>query len=203
MQTVGLLGGSFNPIHNGHLYIARHAVQALSLQRMYLLPTGNPPHKHTELADKEDRLRMVQLAASGDERLGVLDIEVRREGVIYTVDTLLTLRERMPGARFLYVIGADTLLDLPNWRRIDQVITLCGFILCARPGYEEEAVDRCKENMRRKGADIYSLPMERQDISATIVRERIRQQRSLEGLVPPAVEAYIAQKRLYRQEAKG
>ena len=200
MQTIGLFGGSFNPIHNGHLYMARHAVEALGLETLYLMPTGNPPHKRIGLADKEDRLRMVELALEGEKRLLPLDIEVRRDGVIYTVDTLRLLHEQMPGCRFLYLIGADTLMDLPNWRRIDEVITLCGFVVCARPGYEEKAVERCKETMRQKGADIHSLLMNEQDISATMVRQAIWKKKNLEQLVPPPVAKYILQKGLYRQE---
>lgn len=201
METIGLFGGSFNPIHNGHLYIAHEAVKQFGLERMYLLPTGNPPHKHEELADKQDRLRMVELALEYDTHLFPMDIEVRREGVIYTVDTLRLLHQRMPQSRFLYVIGADTLLDLPNWRRIEEVITLCGFIVCARPGYEKKAVERCKETMRQMGANIYSLPLKEQNISATMVRKRMLERKPLAGLVPPSVEAYIMQKKLYQQEA--
>ena len=200
MQTIGLFGGSFNPIHNGHLYMARHAVEALGLETLYLMPTGNPPHKRIGLADKEDRLHIVELALEGEKRLLPLDIEVRRDGVIYTVDTLRLLHEQMPGCRFLYLIGADTLMDLPNWRRIDEVITLCGFVVCARPGYEEKAVERCKETMRQKGADIHSLLMNEQDISATMVRQAIWEKKNLEQLVPPPVAKYILQKGLYRQE---
>ena len=200
MQTIGLFGGSFNPIHNGHVYMARRAVEAFGLDTMYLMPTGNPPHKRRGLADKFDRLRMVELALQGEAHLRPLDVEVRREGVIYTVDTLRILHNQMPDSRFLYLIGADTLLDLPHWRCIDEVITLCGFIVCARPGYEEKAVERCKETMRQKGADIQSLLMKEQNISATMVRQSLRERKSLERLVPPAVAAYILQKGLYQQE---
>lgn len=202
MQTIGLFGGSFNPIHNGHIYMARHAVEALDLETLYLMPTGNPPHKRQGLADKFDRMRMVELALEGEAHLRPLDIEVRREGVIYTVDTLRILHEQMPGSRFLYLIGADTLLDLPNWRHIDEVITLCGFVVCARPGYEEKAVERCKETMRRKGADIQSLLMKEQDISATMVRQSLREKKNLAQLVPPAVASYIIQNGLYQQEGE-
>lgn len=200
MQTIGLFGGSFNPIHNGHVYMARRAVEALGLEIMYLMPTGNPPHKRSGLADKLDRMRMVELALEGEERLRPLDIEVRREGVIYTVDTLRLLHVRMPDCRFLYLIGADTLLDLPHWRCIDEVITLCDFAVCARPGYEEKAVERCKDIMRQKGANIQSLPINEQDISATMVRESLRGKKDLARLVPPAVASYILQNGLYQQE---
>lgn len=197
MRTIGLFGGSFNPVHNGHIAMAEKAMAAFSLDEMLLLPTGNPPHKRIELADKLDRLEMVKLALAGHERMRASDVEITREGVIYTVDTLKILHQQMPGSRFLYLIGADTLLDLHSWRNVDEVMHLCGFIVCGRPGYAKKVVEECKESMRTKGTVIYSLDMEEVDISATMIRKKVAQRESLRGLIPSAVEQYILKRNLY------
>ncbi len=200
---VGVLGGSFNPIHNAHLAIARAAMRAMDLREVLFLPTGNPPHKHSGLADKFDRLRMVELAVEGQTGFAACDMEVRREGVIYTVDTLHAMLAQRPGMEIWYIIGADTLLELHTWRNPDEVFTLCGFIVCARPGWNEEAVNQCAKELRARGANLRFVDAPEMDISATMIRAYARQGEIPEGLVPPTVACYIRQHRLYTDSADG
>ena len=197
MREIGVFGGSFNPIHKGHLAMAKCALDAFALEKMLLLPTGNPPHKHEGLAGKLDRMEMVRLAAQEDPRLEACDLEVTREGVIYTVDTLHALKRELPGSRLYYLIGADTLLDLHTWRRVDEVLTLCSFIVCGRPGYRQKEVISCMANMRQSGADMCWLDMPPVDISATMVRALAAQKRPLEDAVTGPVAAYIRSRGLY------
>ena len=202
MRKVGVLGGSFNPIHLGHLSMALHAIDAFGLDEMLLLPTGNPPHKRLGLADKLDRLEMVRLTAKLDPRLRVCDAEVTREGVIYTVDTLHILLNRMPDAHIYYVIGADTLLDMHTWKCFKEVIRLCSFAVCGRPGSRSKEVISCMENMRRMGADMLWFDMPPEDISSTMVRRKAEQGSDLAGLVAPEVAAYIRGRGLYAKQGE-
>ena len=139
MERVGLLGGSFNPIHLAHVHLAREALAGGHVDEVVFLPTGNPPHKGAELAGRQARYEMTCLAVEGEANMSVSREEIDRQGVIYTVDTLRALGNRMPDARFVYLIGADTLLLLPTWREIGTVITLCGFLVCMRPGEDDAA----------------------------------------------------------------
>ena len=128
---VGLMGGSFDPIHIGHVRIASEARKALDLDRVLFLPSGRPPHEAHLGASAAQRLEMTKLATQGLPWAEASDIEVFREGTIYTVDTLTILTAQHPETDFYYIIGADTLLDLPNWRNTKKVCTMCRFI-CVR-----------------------------------------------------------------------
>lgn len=198
MQHIGLMGGSLNPVHCGHLNMGRAALESGVVEQVLFLPSGNPPHKRTGLEDKQHRLAMVRLAVQGEACMDVCTEEIDREGVIYTVDTLTILREKMPGCRFHYLIGADTLRVLHTWRRAEDVIRLCAFLVIMRPGEDEALVLEAAERWREKGADISFLPACMMDISSTEIRRRLASGCSLEGLVPAAVEAYIRENGLYQ-----
>lgn len=201
---LGVLGGSFNPIHNAHLAMARASMKACGLERVLFLPAGNPPHKREGLADKEHRLRMVELAVADQPGFAVSDMEIEREGTTYTVDTLRILRGRWPGASLWYIIGADTLMELHSWREPDQVFALCGFVVCARPGWREEAEEECAENLRARGAAIHMLRMPGMDISSTMIRQSLeRGSGEAAPLMPPAVWNYLCERRLYSPAAIG
>lgn len=197
MQRIGLMGGSFNPIHCGHINLARAALGGGYVDHVLFLPTGNPPHKHEGLADKQDRLAMTRLAVEGEEGMSVCADEVERGGVIYTVDTLRRLRGRMPGCHFAYLIGADTLRVLGSWRRIDEVITLCSFLAVMRPGEDEAQMQRAAESWRGRGAQIALLPARQMEVSSTQIRERVAAGLPLAGLTPEPVERYIRAHGLY------
>ena len=200
MQRIGIMGGSFNPIHCGHLNLARAALSAGLVDHVLLLPSGNPPHKRAGLVDKAHRLNMVSLAVKGEAHMEVCREEVDREGVIYTVDTLTILQERMPDVRFYYLIGADTLRTLHTWRRPEEVVRLCTLLVAQRPGEDADDLPRLKAHWRGLGAEIEMLPAECMDVSSTEIRERIAAGQTLCGLVPEAVEAYIRLHGLYQTD---
>lgn len=132
-------GGSFNPIHDRHIAIAASALAEARLSRVIFLPTGNPPHKRPEgLEEAEHRFEMTRLATLREPHFTASRMELDREGVIYTVDTLTLLKKQMPNAEFFYIIGEDTLLDLPNWRTPDKVFPLCTFLVCRRTTADPE-----------------------------------------------------------------
>lgn len=201
---LGVLGGSFNPIHNAHLTMARAAMASFGLERVLFLPAGSPPHKREGLADARHRLRMAELAVVGLPGFAVSDLEMLREGTTYTIDTLRVLRGRWPGASLWYIVGADTLLELHTWREFDAVLALCGFIVCGRPGWREEAAEDCASRLRERGAIIHLLYMPGIDISSTMIRERIETgERTAKALVPPAVWRYMRENRLYQPVSSG
>ena len=142
MSSVGLLGGTFNPIHNGHVAIAHQAREALALDRVVLIPTGDPPHKpHENLAAAKARFEMVRLAIASDPSLSISDVEVRRSGKSYTNETIRHLQQEYgPEARLFFLIGLDAFLEFPTWRDPATLLTLCSFVVLSRPGLSFQAL---------------------------------------------------------------
>lgn len=195
---LGVLGGSFNPIHNAHIRIAHAAMEAFSLERVLFIPTGNPPHKRDGLADKWHRLHMVALAVEGEPRFAVSDMEVRREGVAYTVDTLRALRLQWPNANLWFIVGADTLLEMHTWKQPHEILSMCSLIVCTRPGSDEQESRRCAERFGTQGTDIHFLAFPGMDISATRVRQAVQQKEEAAAqFVSPSVWKYIQENKLY------
>lgn len=197
MPEIGLMGGSFNPIHRGHVALARAALDSGKVERVLFLPTGNPPHKREGLADKFDRLRMVELAVAHEAGMAVCREEIDRGGVIYTVDTLAALQSKMPDCSLTYLIGADTLRALGTWRRVETVIERCKFLVMMREGETREDVIRLAGLWESRGAQIDFLDARKMDISSTQIREYIRKNQPFERLVPEAVADYIHARGLY------
>ena len=197
MRRIGLMGGSFNPIHLAHVHLAREALSGGYADEVIFLPTGNPPHKGAELAGRQERYEMTCLAVADEARMSVSREEIDREGVIYTVDTLRTLHARMPDAQFVYLIGADTLLLLPTWRSIETVITLCGFLVCMRPGEDDAKAREAASLWRARGAQVAFMNAARMDISSTDIRRRLREGLPVKGMLDARVERYIRERGLY------
>lgn len=197
MSEIGLMGGSFNPIHCGHVALARAALESGRVERVLFLPTGNPPHKKEGLADKFDRLRMVELAVEHEAGMAVCREEIDRDGVIYTVDTLAALKRKMPDCTLTYLIGADTLRALGTWRRVETVIERCKFLVMMREGETREEVIRLAGLWTQRGAQIDFLDARKMDISSTQIREQIQKGLPFERLVPQAVADYIHEHGLY------
>lgn len=197
MPEIGLMGGSFNPIHCGHVALARAALESGRVERVLFLPTGNPPHKKEGLADKFDRLRMVELAVEHEAGMAFCREEIDRDGVIYTVDTLAALKRKMPDCTLTYLIGADTLRALGTWRRVETVIERCKFLVMMREGETREEVIRLAGLWTQRGAQIDFLDARKMDISSTQIREQIQKGLPFERLVPQAVADYIHEHGLY------
>ena len=196
MRT-GILGGTFDPIHGGHIAAAESALKRLSLDRVLILPSGDPPYKRCH-AGREDRMRMVELACAGKPALVPCDAEVARPGGTYTLDTLRTLRERYPNDEFVYIIGMDALDGLGQWKGIAAIARLTGFAVIGRPGWDRQAAEaRAKLLGERLGLKIVVTGIEGLATASTTVRERVAAGEDVTGLVGRPVAEYIRQQGLY------
>jgi nicotinate-nucleotide adenylyltransferase len=213
------LGGTFNPIHNGHLAIARQAREALALDRVVLIPTGDPPHKPDQhLAAAKDRYEMVRLAVASDPSLSVSDVEVRRSGKSYTIDTIRLLQQEYGlRTRLFFLIGLDAFLEFPTWRDPETLLTLCSFVILSRPGLSFQALSSVPVIPRIPPAPLLDLDAGRSlrldvamgaqsliclrvppsCVSASDIRARMAQGASTANLLPPVVESYILQHHIY------
>ena len=206
-RRIGIFGGSFDPIHTAHLLLAEQACEVLGLERVIFVPARLPPHKDcATLASARDRLKMVRLAVADNPRLAVSDIELRREGPSYTVDTILAMRRRFgKGAELFFLIGGDTVAELPTWRDIGRLVELCTVVPLSRPGARAAQVSALTSALGRKearGILSRTIRMPLLGISATDIRARASEGRSIRYLVPSAVEEYIRRKRLYGSATK-
>jgi nicotinate-nucleotide adenylyltransferase len=197
---IGILGGTFNPPHLGHLICAQEAYLQLELDRVTLIPARIPPHKHVEEEPgPEHRLELCRLAIRGDEeRFDVSDLEIRREGPSYTVDTLEELHSRTPEHELFLIVGGDIAAGLPKWREPERVLTLATLAVAKRRGTSQEAVDEALSSLRG-GERARFFPMPRIGVSSTMLRDRARAGVSIKYYVPDAVESYIERHDLYAQ----
>ncbi len=207
IDSLAVMGGSFDPIHLGHLIIAERAAEALRADRVLFIPCNIPPHKEAAgLTPGVHRLRMIALAARGNTKFRASDIELARGGVSYTVDTIEQLRGVYgPRVKIWFVIGADSLNELPTWRDYRKLLALCTIVTAARPGFDLEmwrgdgALSR--EEVARLRAHILPAPLI--GISSSEIRRRRREGLSIRHLVPAAVERYIVEHGLYRGSRRG
>lgn len=189
-MKVGILGGSFNPIHIGHLILAEEARQKLKLDKVFFIPIYLPVHKEAkDLLAAEKRLRMVKLAISGNPHFEALDIEVRRKGKSYTIDTLRGLRQLYPKVdKFFFIVGSDALNYLDSWKDIKEVMKLAKFVVASRPNYP----------LREISSNVLPLVIEPVDISGYRLRQRIKDGESVRYYLPESVYRYIVKEGLYR-----
>lgn len=200
MKT-GILGGTFDPIHLGHLIMAEEAYEAAGLDRVILMPTGHSYFKENrKVAPPEVRLALCRAAAADNPHLVVSDLETRRSGDTYTVTTLRELTDLYPEDQFFYIVGADTLVQMRLWVEPAEIFRRAVILVAARE--DETASDTLTDEIRelkaQYQADIRPLPVRNIEISSTDVRERVQAGRSIRYLVPPAVEEEINRRGLYQ-----
>ena len=216
METIGLFGGTFDPIHLGHLRAAAEVRRRARLDRILFIPSFLPPHKKAgTVASAADRLRMVGLACRGHKGFEASPIEVEAGEKSYSILTLRKIRALSPAARLFFILGVDAFLDIGTWREYEQVLEECLFVVMGRPGFELERAQGVLGGKLRAAMGalaggesiggrlpprtrIFLLPIRALDISSTAIRERVRRGETLDGLVPGAVDAYIREHQLYR-----
>ena len=196
-MRLGILGGTFNPPHLGHLVCAQEAHRGLDLDRVLMIPARIPPHKPVEHEPgAEHRLELVRCAISDDERFAACDLELRREGPSYSVDTLSELRTNHPQAELYLIVGGDIAAGLPRWREPERVLELATVAIAQRRGTTRSSVQAALDALPGGDrAQFFSMP--RIGISSTVLRRRVRSGQPIRYLVPDAVADYIAEHRLY------
>jgi nicotinate-nucleotide adenylyltransferase len=200
-MRLGVFGGTFDPIHTAHLRVAEEVADALRLKQVLFVPAGRPPHRRQPHAAPEQRLAMVRLAVAGNPRFAVSDLEIRKSGPSYTVETLAELRRTHPRDRLFFLLGLDQLAELRHWHQPERLLELCHLVALSRPGQAEpKASVLLGPNGRRLPARAYTLVrVSALDISATAIRRLARKGASLRYLVPESVRAYLQRKMLYRE----
>lgn len=189
-ERLGVLGGTFDPVHCGHLLLARHVLEALHLDRVLLVPAAEPPHKSEVPTPPEHRWRMVCAAVEGHDRLEASDLELRRPGVSYTVDTLRRLRDEGPADERFLIIGADNVPELESWHDPEGILSLATVIAGTRVESGALPAGALADRVERVDTPVF-------DISSTEIRRRVRAGLPVRCLVPEAVEGYIADHGLY------
>jgi nicotinate-nucleotide adenylyltransferase len=203
MERLAIMGGTFDPIHIGHLRMAYAVQQQLAFDKVVFLPAYIPPHKQTpDFASWEDRLAMVQMAIQSYADFVVSSLEFDRGGISYTYDTVNFLQELWPDAEIYLIIGEDSLTQLFTWYRVQDLLRLVHFVAAERPGYEgEEGVARLTKAYGSWAAEkIIHAEVPETAVSSTEIRKRLREGKPIRGMVPMAVERYIYERGLYRAE---
>lgn len=187
-MKIGILGGTFNPIHIGHLILAQEVREKLGLDRIIFVPAYLPPHKdNSDIAQAAVRLAMVKLAILGNKYFSVSDIETKRDGRSYTIDTLKEFKKMYPEDELYFIIGSDLLKYLDEWKDLNDIIKMVKFIVATRPGYPLEKIP----------SYISTVPIRAVDVSGFEIRSCIKENKSFRYLVPDAVGKYIIRKKLY------
>ena len=197
----GILGGTFDPVHNGHLVVAAAAREQLGLDRVLFVPAGQPWRKDREITPAEHRIAMVRLAIDDEPAYQLSMMEIERDGPSYMVDTLEELGKRFPGNELVLILGQDALVDLPNWKDAERILGLALLAIAPRAG-RSLPKDESWRAMAHIGERTEWLEMEPVAVSSTSIRARIHRGSPVRGMAPPAVEEYFRKHRLYSRKRK-
>jgi len=188
-MKIGILGGTFNPIHIGHLILAEEAREKIGLDKIIFVPAYLPPHKdNSDIAKAADRFKMVKLATRGNKYFFASDSEIKRDGRSYTIDTIKEFKKLYPKDELFFIIGSDLLKYLDEWKDIGEIIKIIKFIAVTRPGYPLEKIP----------PHIATVPIRAVDVSGFEIRQAIKNNKSFRYLVPEAVYKYINKRKLYK-----
>ncbi|MEQ8175928.1 MAG: nicotinate-nucleotide adenylyltransferase [Syntrophomonadaceae bacterium] len=198
-SALGIIGGTFNPIHNGHLLAAEYARCELGLEKVIFIPAARPPHKEgLDILDGETRLKMIELAIEGNPDFAVSRTELSRPGPSYTVDTLNFFQANYPGKSIYFIMGADSLLLFNTWKDVDVLAQKGCFVVVTRPGYRFEWEKEPLASLPRVlKENLVFLEIPGIDVSSSEIRKRVRDGKSIRYMLPDQVEGYIREKGLY------
>ena len=200
MKNIGILGGTFNPIHNGHLYIASEAMEELKLSEVLFIPAGNPPHKKdSAILEASIRGEMTKAAIKDYKGFTYCDYEINKKSYSYTYETLQYLNNNYTNTKFHFIVGADSLLNLHEWKNVPEILKLAQLVVFMRPGASIKELKEVKKNTEENySTEIKFLELLQMDISSRDIRKRIQENRNYQFLLPKEVFNYIEDNNLYR-----
>lgn len=205
MKKIGIMGGTFNPIHYGHLFLAENAYEQMNLDEILFMPSNNPPHKISkDIVANEHRKAMVHLAIRDNPHFTLSTLEFEREGTTYTADTLSILTREHPDTEFFFLVGADSFLEIQHWKKPELIFELCTILVFGRDQVENDIMKKQLQYLTTTfpGAKILQLTMPTIQISSAMIRERIADNKSIRYYVPMEVMAYIEVNHLYSAISK-
>ncbi|MCH5274221.1 MAG: nicotinate-nucleotide adenylyltransferase [Lachnospiraceae bacterium] len=199
-KKIGIMGGTFNPIHTGHLLLAQEALEEAKLTQVCFLPSGvSYLKKDDHILDAVHRLHLTELAVSDNPNFSVSDMEIKRSGNTYTCDTLKQLNEEQPETDFYFILGADCLFSMETWYHPEEIFSSCKILAAVRDDLKLSDLEEKADELRNRfDAEIFLLHLPRIDISSTDIRERLKAGKSIQYMVPEAVRDYILQNHLYQ-----
>ena len=201
VKKLGLMGGTFDPVHQGHLAAAEAVRCCFGLEKVVFVPSGCPPHKIDHgIASKENRYLMTELATLSNPYFAVSRVELEREGYSYAIDTVRYFQRLLsPGGRLYFITGADAILDIVSWHAAQELLDCCVFIAATRPGFRQEIIrERLKAQLTpEKLEKIVAVEVPAMDISSTDIRRRLSEGRTIKYLLPETVEEFIYKNHLY------
>lgn len=198
-DRIGIMGGTFDPIHYGHLAVAEEARIKYKLSKIIFIPSGLPPHKDRKVSDSFHRWNMALIATLDNEDFGVSTMEVERKGPSYTIDTLKEIKNSHPNSQLYFILGADAFYDIETWSRVDEVFKMAIFVGATRPGSTSKKLKDHVEYISKKyNGTINMINVPSLEISSTDIRRRVREGLSIKYLVPWGVCSYIKKYNLYR-----
>ena len=198
-KIIGLMGGTFDPVHHGHLVAAEEARSQFNMDQVIFIPAGKPPHKtNKELSTPEDRLAMTKAAVSSNPYFTVSDIEIKKSGLSYTINTVRAMKEIYPGQEIYFITGADAVLEILTWKNYTNLLEECIFVAASRPGFDLGKMTSDMNAFPPKLLErIKTIQVPALAISSTDIRQRVCEERPIKYLLPETVEEYILCRRLY------
>lgn len=201
IKKVGILGGTFDPIHLGHLLIGENAYEQLDLDSVLIMPSGCPPHKDTTLiSDEIHRSTMVKLAIAGNKHFEYSGFELERKGYIYTADTLEILKKDNPDTSYYFIMGEDSLINIEKWYKPNKIMEFCTIVVAHRNQGNDNVLDEQVQYLQNKyDADIIKIDIPLIEISSSDIRHRVESKDTIRYMVPTDVENYIYKNNLYKE----
>jgi len=202
LKRLGIMGGTFDPVHYGHLVAAEGARYQFQLEKIIFVPAGCPPHKAPEeVSEPHHRLALTRLAINSNPFFTVSDMEIERDGLSYAIDTVRQTSNLFPGAQIFFITGADAVLEILNWKNVAELLSMCLFIAATRPGYRLGSLKARLHGFSASQLErIIVMEVPALAISSTDIRQRIKEGRPIKYLLPEAVENYILEHSLYQKQ---
>ncbi|EOC99807.1 nicotinate-nucleotide adenylyltransferase [Caldisalinibacter kiritimatiensis] len=196
----GIMGGTFDPIHIGHLVVAEEVRDKFELDKVIFVPSGTPPHKKPSLVTKaKHRYMMTLLATITNPDFEVSSIEIDRKGVTYTIDTIKAFKEKFNNVEFYFITGADAIMEITTWKSTEELLKICNFVAVSRPGFKASNMEKQISMLeQRYNAKIHTMVIPALEISSTDIRNRIKEDRPVKYLLPESIEQYIKKNGLYK-----